>query len=230
MKQHGLSMIEILVTLTIVAFALLGLLGLQARALSYQKDSFDRKAAAELVSNLAERMRANHLGFGDGNYDNDFDDSAATPGVTACSPCTPDQLAIKDIDQWRIDLRRRIAGVLRTFSGPGDSRIRRHHRCVAGTAIRTRSRSGCSLRCNERRRSQHPEQLPVLSDSGAPMSRNFGLERRQLRSHGRTMIELIIAMAIGLVILMESDRCTCPPAVYRAPQRRPVPQRTQAAS
>ena len=75
MKQHGLSMIEILVTLTIVAFALLGLLGLQARALSYQKDSFDRKAAAELVSNLAERMRANHLGFGDGNYDNDFDDS-----------------------------------------------------------------------------------------------------------------------------------------------------------
>ena len=110
MKQHGLSMIEILVTLTIVAFALLGLLGLQARALSYQKDSFDRKAAAELVSNLAERMRANHLGFGDGNYDNDFDDGALTPSVTACSPCDPAQLAIKDIDQWRVDLRRRIAG------------------------------------------------------------------------------------------------------------------------
>ena len=63
MKQRGLSMIEILVTLTIVAFGLLGLLGLQARALSFQKDSFDRKAAAELVAQLAERMRANHLGF-----------------------------------------------------------------------------------------------------------------------------------------------------------------------
>jgi type IV pilus assembly protein PilV len=44
MKQRGLSMIEILVTLTIVAFGVLGLLGLQARALSFQKDSFDRKA------------------------------------------------------------------------------------------------------------------------------------------------------------------------------------------
>ncbi len=110
MQQRGLSMIEILVTLTIVAFALLGLLGLQARALSYQKDSFDRKAAAELVSNLAERMRANYLGFTAGNYDNDFDDGDATPGVTACSPCTPAQLATKDIDEWRIDLRRRIAG------------------------------------------------------------------------------------------------------------------------
>ena len=110
MKQRGLSMIEILVTLTIVAFALLGLLGLQARALSYQKDSFDRKAAAELVSNLAERMRANHLAFIAGNYNNDFDDADATPGVTACSPCTPAELATKDIDEWRIDLRRRIAG------------------------------------------------------------------------------------------------------------------------
>lgn len=110
MKQRGLSMIEILVTLTIVAFALLGLLGLQARALSYQKDSFDRKAAAELVSNLAERMRANYLGFRAGNYDNDFDDADATPGVTACSPCDPLQLATKDMDEWRIDLRRRIAG------------------------------------------------------------------------------------------------------------------------
>lgn len=111
MKQRGISMIEILVTLTIVAFALLGLLGLQARALSFQKDSFDRKAAAELVSNLGERMRANHTGFMDSNYDDDFEAATATPGgVTACSPCTSAQLATLDIDQWRIDLRRRIAG------------------------------------------------------------------------------------------------------------------------
>ncbi len=110
MKQRGLSMIEILVTLTIVAFGLLGLLGLQARALSYQKDSFDRKAAAELVSNLAERMRANHLAFIAGNYINAFDASAAIPTLTACSPCTPGELATKDMDEWRIDLRRRIAG------------------------------------------------------------------------------------------------------------------------
>ena len=67
--QSGLSMVEILVTLTIVAFGLLGLLGLQARALTFQKDSFDRKSAAEMVTQLAERMRANHLGFTAGDYD-----------------------------------------------------------------------------------------------------------------------------------------------------------------
>ena len=110
MKQRGLSMIEILVTLTIVAFGLLGLLGLQARALTFQKDSFDRKAAAELVAQLAERMRANHLGFLAGTYATTFDAATATPGaVTVCAaPCTSAQVATRDLDEWRIELRRRI--------------------------------------------------------------------------------------------------------------------------
>ena len=110
MRQRGLSMIEILVTLTIVAFGLLGLLGLQARALSFQKDSFDRKAAAELVAQLAERMRANHLGFLAGSYATTFEAATATPGaVTTCAaPCTSAQVAARDLDEWRIELRRRI--------------------------------------------------------------------------------------------------------------------------
>ena len=90
--QSGMSMVEILVTLTIVAFGLLGLLGLQARALTFQKDSFNRKSAAEMVAQLAERMRANHLGFVSGNYDFDFSAAAADPAVinecatiTACT-------------------------------------------------------------------------------------------------------------------------------------------------
>ncbi len=110
MKQRGLSMIEILVTLTIVAFGLLGLLGLQARALSVQKDSFDRKSAAELVAQLGERMRANHLGFLAGTYATAFEAADATPAaVTACAaPCTSAQVATRDLDEWRIELRRRI--------------------------------------------------------------------------------------------------------------------------
>lgn len=110
MKQRGLSMIEILVTLTIVAFGLLGLLGLQARALSFQKDSFDRKSAAELVAQLGERMRANHLGFLAGTYATTFEAADPTPGaVTTCTaPCTSAQVATRDLDEWRIELRRRV--------------------------------------------------------------------------------------------------------------------------
>ena len=111
---RGVSMIEILVTLTIVAFGVLGLLGLQARTLSQQKDSADRKAAAEMVEQLAERMRANHLGFTSGEYALDLKNTAATPGsVATCATkteCTLEEVAARDLDQWVIELRRRIPG------------------------------------------------------------------------------------------------------------------------
>ena len=112
MNQRGLSMIEILVTLTIVAFGVLGLLGLQARALSFQKDSFDRKAATELVAQLTERFRGNLVGYKFDNYAITFEAADATPGaVTTCvAPCTFAAVATRDLDEWRIELRRRIPG------------------------------------------------------------------------------------------------------------------------
>jgi len=111
-SERGLSMIEILVALTIVAFGMLGLLGLQARALSVQKDAFHRRQAAELVAQLAERMRANHLAFLAGRYALSFDASSAAPSTApACAaPCTSAQVAARDLDEWRIELRRRIPG------------------------------------------------------------------------------------------------------------------------
>jgi type IV pilus assembly protein PilV len=108
MKQRGLSMIEILVTLTIVAFGLLGLLGLQARALSFQKDSFDRKSAAEMVSEFAERARVNYEGFRRGLYNADLGPTAATPSITACGPCDAAQATTRDLAEWQTELRRRI--------------------------------------------------------------------------------------------------------------------------
>lgn len=110
--QSGLSMVEILVTLTIVAFGLLGLLGLQARALTFQKDSFDRKSAAELVAQLAERMRANHLGFTEGDYDLSFTAAAPNPVlINECATitaCTWTEVATRDLNQWTAELRRRL--------------------------------------------------------------------------------------------------------------------------
>lgn len=112
MNQRGLSMIEVLVALAIVAFGMLGLLGLQARALSVQKDAFHRRQAAELVAQLAERLRANHLAFLAGRYALSFDASTDAPSsVPACAaPCTSAQVAARDLDEWRIELRRRIPG------------------------------------------------------------------------------------------------------------------------
>lgn len=120
--QAGVSMIEVLVSLTIVAFGVLGLLGLQARALSFQRDSFDRRTAAEMVVQLSERIRANQMGFSDGNYDRDgpigvaydLNDSTPTPVlITACmvpTACTAQELAFRDWVQWIAEYRRRSPG------------------------------------------------------------------------------------------------------------------------
>ena len=129
LAQSGLSMVEILVTLTIVAFGLLGLLGLQARALTFQKDSFNRKAAAEMVGQLAERMRANHLGFTVGNYNLNFNAADADPAsIAECATitaCTWTEVATRDLEQWTAELRRRVpasAAYVR-FPPGGDNRM-----------------------------------------------------------------------------------------------------------
>ena len=108
--QAGLSMIEVLVSLTIVAFGVLGLLGLQARALSFQRDSFDRRTAAEMVAQMAERVRANHMGLVGGLYAGTFHVATATPTLTPCAVCTPAQLAARDQAQWVAEYRRRTPG------------------------------------------------------------------------------------------------------------------------
>lgn len=111
-RQHGLSMIEVLVSLTIVAFGLLGLAGLQARSMTFQKDSIDRKAGVEMAAQLAERMRANYDGFRQGHYDDTFAWNAQVPGsIPACQDpldCTPQEVANRDLAMWQIELRRRL--------------------------------------------------------------------------------------------------------------------------
>jgi len=113
--QAGISMIEVLVSLTIVAFGVLGLLGLQARAMSFQRDSFDRRTAAEMVAQLGERIRANHTGLTDGSYGGLAHDwSSLTPtSITPCqnvANCQAAELAQRDWDQWIIEYRRRSPG------------------------------------------------------------------------------------------------------------------------
>jgi type IV pilus assembly protein PilV len=111
-SQSGVSMIEVLVSLTIVAFGLLGLAGLQARSMSFQKDSFDRKAAAEVAAQMAERIRANYDGFLQGNYDRVMLPADPTPNaIPVCAnvqDCTAAEIATRDWAMWRIDMRRRL--------------------------------------------------------------------------------------------------------------------------
>ena len=108
-------MIEVLVSLVIVAFGLLGLLGLQARALTFQKDSFDGRAAAELANQISDRIKSNMLGFRDRLYTDDMNPNPPTAdqpivfgGCANPAACTAAEIATRDQARWQEEVRRRL--------------------------------------------------------------------------------------------------------------------------
>lgn len=58
-SQSGFSLLEVILTMAILAVGLLGLAGLQARALNAEADSFSRAQAMMLANDMADRMNSN---------------------------------------------------------------------------------------------------------------------------------------------------------------------------
>ena len=66
--QAGFSMLEVLVSLMLIAVAMLGQAGMQANALKFTKGASLRMQAVMLSQELAERMEGNKTGAIAGNY------------------------------------------------------------------------------------------------------------------------------------------------------------------
>lgn len=60
-SQRGISMIEVLVTIVIIAFGLLGIAGMQVRLQSSEMESYQRTQALILLDDMVNRMGANRL-------------------------------------------------------------------------------------------------------------------------------------------------------------------------
>lgn len=100
--QRGVSLIEVLVTLLIVALALLGAAGLQAQAMRFNKGGQNRATAVFLAGDLAERMETNKDAAIAGSYAMPASSTPiATASLCTSSPCTIDQLAQVDLAGWQ---------------------------------------------------------------------------------------------------------------------------------
>ena len=93
-SQRGFSMIEVLVTLLIIALALLGTAGLQAYSMRLNQGGQFRTQAVFLVADLTERMEANKNAISKGAYALALS-NAPNPLLTSCTDavCTCDRLA-----------------------------------------------------------------------------------------------------------------------------------------
>lgn len=113
-RQSGSGMIEVLVAIAIAAFAMFALIGTQTLALRYQKTAHLRAMASQFSADLADRVRANIRGADSGAYNLSqqtypaVDESA--PPCSGSAGCTPQELAIKDIHEWRTGLDDTMAG------------------------------------------------------------------------------------------------------------------------
>lgn len=101
----GFSMIEILVTLTVTAVALLGAAGLQMRALRTGQSSQARTQAILMASDMAERMEVNKTAAVAGSYA--YTSGTSIPSPTDCSTtnCSSAQLAQYDLSQWNTQIQ-----------------------------------------------------------------------------------------------------------------------------
>jgi len=115
-RTRGVTLIEVLVALVIVAVGLLGLAGLQVRGLSIQKDAHGRAIATQLALDLADRMRANRVpGTLTPPIDYTFTSAYSTALPTASTNCA--SVVCNEAQQAQFDLASWLERVSQALPG-----------------------------------------------------------------------------------------------------------------
>ncbi|WP_045223697.1 type IV pilus modification protein PilV [Methyloterricola oryzae] len=93
----GFTLLEVLVSVLVLAIGLLGMAALQMTGLSNNYSAYLRSQATQIAYDLADRMRANPAGVFAANYNNPSMPSSAP----TCTDCTPADMASRDFYEWR---------------------------------------------------------------------------------------------------------------------------------
>lgn len=103
-RQSGFTLIEILVTMFILAIGLLGLAGLTVDGMRNNQGAYLRTQASILAYDMADRIRANRQHAEDGGSYKDFSTVDASTNLPGCATedtgCSPTQQATLDLVQW----------------------------------------------------------------------------------------------------------------------------------
>ncbi|MGQ3888173.1 type IV pilus modification protein PilV [Legionella sp. CNM-1927-20] len=95
-KQYGFSLLEVLISVIVLAVGLLGIAALQARAVHDNHSALLRSIAINQINNMIDRMQSNYAGVNAGAYNN----VSGTGTMPTCTTCSSTQIAQRDIYQW----------------------------------------------------------------------------------------------------------------------------------
>lgn len=119
-RQRGIALIESLIAMLVMALGILGIVGVQMRALTDTQAGVRRAQAIRLIEDLGERLQSNPDAL---NNLTAYTTSPATAPDCAAAACTPAQIATFDAWQWHRNVAAALpAGTATVFIPQGGAR------------------------------------------------------------------------------------------------------------
>ncbi len=126
LTQAGVTLLESLVAMLVLAVGVVALSGVQLRTLIDAQTSLRRAQAVRAIEDLAERVKANPDGFGQlrsGGYASGWDaDVGSTDDGCTHKACSPGELAKSDLMRWKSNLADTLPlGRASVFTSPDEN-------------------------------------------------------------------------------------------------------------
>jgi type IV pilus assembly protein PilV len=101
-RQHGFTLLEVLIALLVLSIGLLGLAALQTTGLRSNQMASMRTQATEAAYDITDRMRANPVGVAASEYVIGLTDAPADTSATGA--------ALDDLTEWRTNVHKLPGG------------------------------------------------------------------------------------------------------------------------
>lgn len=113
-REAGFSLIEVLVTILIVSFGLLGIAGMLFASINAGQVAMNRSSAVSLANEMADRVRSNWQAVKLGSFN--AVTTSAQSGASSCSTtcmtavCSPSDQATLDVCLWKKQIQKQLPG------------------------------------------------------------------------------------------------------------------------
>lgn len=134
-RQSGFTLLEVLVSIMVIAVGLLGMAGLQMQSLRQGQSAYYRSVATQLAYDLSDRMRGNMNGVLANGYNRTGIGTDYAAGVSNCNTttgCVAADLAKNDAYEWQQMVQTLLPGgqaIVCLDSTPNDGTSPAVHAC-----------------------------------------------------------------------------------------------------